>query len=82
MHVLKRNRGGLWSDGYIDFYITDDEFDRVAKVTFTKQDKKVYLTVVKSFTSKHLEESSPLELLVLTGLHRGNLEEVIRRTPR
>lgn len=80
MKVFKILRSALWGDKHIDFYITDEEFDRVAKVTYT-EGKKVYMTVVKSVTGK-MEESSPLELLVLTGLHRGDIESIVQRTPR
>lgn len=83
MKVVKRYRRGYWNgEGSIDFYITDGDFDRVVKVTFNWKSKDLYLTVVKSHTSKHLEESSPLELLLLTGLDRSDLERILSRTPR
>jgi hypothetical protein len=84
MQVMKINRNGLWGAQHIDFYIADEQFDRVAKVTFTGHDKPPYLTVVKPRTVKglKLKESSLLELLVVTGLDGSHIRNVIARTPR
>lgn len=82
MQVMKIRRGGIWGQQYIDFYITDEEFDKVAKVTYSGRDKPLYLTAVKSHTSKGLEESSLLELLILTGLDGSHIRNIIARTPR
>ena len=65
-----------WGDEFIDFYITDEAFPKVVKVSWDKKDRKAFCTIVTSFTGRNLEPSNLLELLVVTGLTRGDIEEL------
>ena len=78
MEVFKANH----RFGSLKFYVRDREFGRIAKVWWNKDTNQKFVTVAKTINREAVEESSPLELLIITGLDKSELKKVLDRMPR